>query len=73
MDYPYFKRYSVYHKKDETPLIIYASADECAKAMGTKRNSFYRYICRMRKGEIELRKWLVFEDEVDEEDGTKNH
>ena len=67
MNYPHLKRYSVYHKKDEIPLIVYATSDECAKAMGIKRNSFYRYICRMRAGKIQVRKWLVYEDEVDED------
>lgn len=65
------KRYSVYHKKTDMPLILYATAKECAEAMGIKRNSFYRYICRMRGGKINLRKWLVYEDEVEElEDGN---
>ena len=62
-------RYSVYHKKSELPLILYGSSKECAKAMGIKVNSFYRYICRMRQGKIKLRKWLVYEDELEEEDG----
>ena len=67
MNYPHLKRYSVYHKKDEIPLIVYATSDECAKAMGIRRNSFYRYICRMRDGKFKIRKWLVYEDEVDED------
>lgn len=57
------KRYSVYDAKTELPVLIYAGSKECAKAMGIKLNSFYRYICRMRGGKIELRKWLVYEDE----------
>ena len=67
MDYPHFKRYSVYRKKDETPLILYATSDECAKAMGIKRNSFYRYVLENRTGEHKRKKWLVYEDEVDED------
>jgi RNA polymerase subunit RPABC4/transcription elongation factor Spt4 len=64
-------RYSVYHNKTEQPVIIYATATECAKAMGIKTNSFYRYICRMRSGKNRQRKWLVYEDEVEElEDGN---
>lgn len=55
-------RYSVYHKKTDVPLIIYATSAECAKAMGIKVNSFYRYICIMRGGKINLRKWNVYED-----------
>ena len=65
-----FNRYSVYHSKTELPLVIYGTSKECAKAMGIRVNSFYRYICRMRGGKIKLRKWLVYEDEVEDlEDG----
>ena len=63
------RRYSVYHQKTEQPLIIYATARQCADAMGIKRNSFYRYIVRMRGGKIQLRKWAVYEDEMGDEDG----
>ena len=63
------KMYSVYNAKNDTPLILYARSHVCAKAMGISVNSFYRYIIRMRQG-INMRKWLVYEDEVeDEEDG----
>ena len=62
------RMYSVYNKKDDRPLIIYATARECAEAIGIKLNSFYRYICRMRAGKIELRKWLVYEDELEDEE-----
>lgn len=61
----YRKRYSVYYKKTDEPLFIYGTSKECAKAMGIRLNSFYRYIVRMRQGKIKLRKWLVYEDEVD--------
>ena len=60
------KRYSVYHVKTDIPLIIYATSKECAKAMGVKLNSFYRYIVRMRQGKIKLRKWSVYEDEKED-------
>ena len=59
------KWYSVYHRKTDEPLVIYGTSKECAKAMGIRVNSFYRYIVRMRQGKIKLRKWLVYEDEVD--------
>ena len=36
--------------------------------MGVSRNTFYRYLVRMRQGKIKLRKWLVFEDEVEDEE-----
>lgn len=61
-------KYSVYHAKTELPVILYASSNECAKAMGITMNSFFRYICRMRGGKIKLRKWLVYQDEEDLDD-----
>ena len=57
------KKYSVYDAKTEMPILIYAGSKECAKVMGIELHSFYRYLHRMRKGEIKLRKWLVYEDE----------
>lgn len=63
---PYRRKYSVYHKDTDQPLIVYASAKECAAAMGIKTNSFYRYICRMRGGKIKLRKWQVYLDSEEE-------
>lgn len=70
MAYRCYKMYSVYHMKDEAPLILYATSRECADAMGITQNSFYRYICRMRQGKIKNRKWLVYEEEVEDlEDG----
>ena len=62
------KRYSVYHQHTDQPLILYATSHECAEAMGIKLNTFYRYIIRMREGKIRLRKWAVYEDEVEELD-----
>lgn len=60
------RRYSVYSKKTDMPLIIYGTSYECAEAMGITVNSFYRYLCRIREGKMQLRKWMVYEDEVDE-------
>ena len=57
------KKYSVYSAKTDLPVIIYASSKECAKAMGIRVNSFYRFVCRMRSGKYKQRKWLVYEDE----------
>ena len=61
-------RYSVYNDKTDQPLIIYGTAEECASAMGIKVNSFYRYVVRMRQGLIKLKKWVVYEDEIDDLD-----
>lgn len=60
------KMYSVYHAKTDVPLIIYADAYDCAKAMGIRVNSFYRYLVRIRGG-IKMREWMVYEDEVGDE------
>ena len=34
-------------------------------AMGIRRDSFYKHIMRMRSG-INMRKWEIYEDELDE-------
>lgn len=60
------KRYSVYSAKTDTPLIIYGTARACAEAMGITKNSFYRSLMRTRQGKINIRKWAVYEDEVEE-------
>ena len=65
------KKYSVYRTKTDMPVIIYANSRDCANAMGITLNSFYKYICKMRGGKIKMRKWEVYEDEVEEfEDGN---
>ena len=61
------KRYSVYYKKDELPLILYAKAEECAKAMGIGTNAFFKRIMRMKSGKTEPYTWLIYEDEVDDD------
>lgn len=63
--------YSVYNAKTDEPLVIFGLAKECAKAMGITLNSFYRSVMRTRQGKIKIRKWAVYEDEVeDAEDGN---
>lgn len=59
-------KYSVYDSKTEMPLIIYATAKECAKAMGITAESFRRYRCRIRDG-IGVKKWLIFRDDVEDD------
>ena len=56
------KMYSVYHVKTDVPLILYATAEECAKAMGISVKSFYRYVQWMQDGEHNTQKWNVYED-----------
>lgn len=57
------KRYSVYESKDDTPVIIYASAQLCAKALGIKTGTFYRYLTRKHAGGCPPQKWNIYEDE----------
>lgn len=59
-------RYSVYNAKTDEPLVIYGLSKECAKAMGVTLNSFYRCVMRTRQGKIKMRKWHVYEDEVED-------
>ena len=60
------KRYSVYRKATDMPLVVYATAKECAAAMGMSLNSFYRALAREREGKIHPRRWEIYEDEVEE-------
>lgn len=60
-------RYSVYDRKTEMPVMIYATSKECAEAMGVTLHTFYRYIHWERTGKGHQGKWAVFEDEVDDE------
>lgn len=57
------RRYSVYNGKDEMPIVIYGTAQECAKAMGITPGSFYKYVYRITNGLWKPIKWLVFVDE----------
>lgn len=66
---PYLKMYSVYDKKTDMPVIVYATAKECAKAMGIEPCSFYRYLTRIRDGRFNVRKWDIYVDEEEMEDG----
>lgn len=56
------KMYSVYRAKDEMPLIVYASAEACARAMGISRASFDKALTRKRSGKFTAMKWEIYED-----------
>jgi hypothetical protein len=63
-----FRRYSVYRNKDDMPVIIDGTAEECAKAMGVTLNSFYRTVCRAKQGR--LKRYTViwrYMDETEED------
>ena len=63
-----YKRYSVYLRKDDTPVIIFASAEECASVLGCAIVTFYSYLSKQRKGIPYPKKYCIYEDEVSEED-----
>jgi hypothetical protein len=50
------------------PLIIFATAHECAKAMGCDIHTFFSYLSRFNKGRPYPKKYLIYEDEIDEEE-----
>lgn len=56
------RMYSVYRVGDEMPLIVYATAAECARAMGISRNSFYIELGREKSGKFKAMKWHIYED-----------
>ena len=64
------KRYSVYRVADDMPIILYATARECAEALGIKYGSFRIFLHRLRRGVHKVRKYTVHEDEMGEEDGA---
>ncbi len=68
MGRPCYKRYSVYLRDDEMPLIIFATSHECAEAMGCNIRTFFSYLARFRKGMRYPKKYMIYEDEIDEEE-----
>ena len=62
------KFYSVYESGTDKPLVIHRTSDECAKALGITRDSFYSTISRQRNGKKPM-KYEIFEDEEDIADG----
>jgi hypothetical protein len=68
MSYNPYKRFSVYYRNSEMPLIIYATAKECAEAMDCTVGTFYSYLSRFKKGNPYQKKYLIYEDETDEKE-----
>ena len=62
------KRYSVYDRHTDQPVIIYATARECAAAMGLTEMSFYSIYSRQKNNGKVSMKWEIFEDEKDDEE-----
>ena len=59
-------RYSVYERGTDRPIMIHGTAEECARALGVARSSFYAYLVRQRKGQPQQIE--IFIEEPDEED-----
>ena len=49
-------------------LIIFATANECAAALGCDVRSFYSYLSRCSKGKPYPKKYVIYEDELDEDE-----
>lgn len=45
------RRYSVYDRRTDMPVVIHCTAAECAAGLGIKKNSFYRALMRQRSRE----------------------
>lgn len=61
------KHYSVYEAGTDTPIVIHRTSEQCAKALGITRDSFYNKIVSQRRGRKPV-KYEIFEDEEVEED-----
>lgn len=64
------KRYSVYRVADDMPIILYATARECAAALGIKYRSFLMRTHRGRYQKHRARKYAVYEDRKEDDDGA---
>ena len=62
------KRYSVYERATDKPVVIYGTPEECAKALGITRDSFYSKVAKARNGTRPSMKYEIFEDEEVDED-----
>ena len=61
-----FCMYSVYDNKTDLPIVIDATAEECARILKRSVNSLYCLVCRVLKGEI--KRYTVLRRFADEED-----
>lgn len=60
-------RYSVYETGTDRPIMIWGTAQQCAKALGITCRSFYTQIMRTRKGEAPKRYEIIEHDEKEED------
>lgn len=71
---PMTKRYSVYDRRTEQPLIINGTAAECAKRLGMGLESFWVLVSRAHTGRgWQSKKYEIFDDEEDDIDEMDLH
>ena len=63
-----YKRYSVYMREDDTPVVVFATAEACASVLGCTIGTFHSYLSKQRKGNLYPKKYCIYEDEVSKED-----
>jgi hypothetical protein len=66
----HYKRYSVYNRKTDMPVIIHGTTPECMAATGLTKSSFYIYVTRTRKN-AKLGKYDIYEDDPEEGEGDE--
>lgn len=62
------KRYSVYERATDKPVMIFGTPEECARALGITRDSFYSKVAKARSGSRKPVKYEIFEDKEDDDD-----
>jgi hypothetical protein len=63
------RRYSVYDRRTDQPIVIHGTAHHCAAVLGVRLKTFYVYISRARKGRPGApQKYEIFTDDEDEDD-----
>lgn len=64
-----FCRYTIYDNRTDFPVVVDATARECAEIMGKTLNTFYCLVNRVMKGKNNrwsvLRRFLDVEDDLD--------
>lgn len=61
-----FCMYSIYDNRTDFPIVIDATAEECARVLKRTRNSFYCLVSRVLKGKN--KRYAVLRRFIDEED-----
>ena len=61
------KRYSVYERGTDRPIIINGTGPQCAAALGLKINAFWQTASMQRRG-LRLGKFEIFDDEEDDDE-----